>query len=87
MHRLIAPSFGPAPSLSDVRKKQRRRPKPDLVNAITVSVDDACSITGLSRSFIYELMVKNVLDARKAGSRRLILVESLRRYIDSLPTA
>ena len=83
----ISSSARPEPLPRETRKKRRRRPMPDLANAITVSVDDACAITGLSRSFIYDLLLRKVLEARKAGARRLIVVDSLHRYLANLPTA
>ena len=72
---------------TEPKKKERRRPKPDIANAITLSVEDSCSISGLSRSFLYDLMVRQQLEFRKAGTRRLIVAESLRRYLANLPTA
>lgn len=54
---------------------------------LTISVDipDACRISGLSRSFIYEAMARGEIRSVKAGRRRLVLVESLRTYLEGLP--
>lgn len=42
---------------------------------------------GHKRSFIYELINSNRLEAVKAGKRRLIVVESIERYVASLRAA
>lgn len=50
---------------------------------ISVKIPEAVRLTGLSRSRIYELMRSGDIDYAKVGSSTLILVDSLRRFIDA----
>lgn len=52
------------------------RPEP-----ISVKVPDAVRMTGLSRSRIYELMKSGDIAFAKVGSSTLIIVQSLRDFI------
>lgn len=53
---------------------------------ITVDIPTAGRMSGLSRTFMYEAMARGDIRSVKAGRRRLVLVASLRAYLDSLPT-
>ncbi len=55
--------------------------------ALAYTVLDAAKASGLGRSTLYELIAAQKIEARKCGARTLILAESLRRYIASLPAA
>ena len=48
---------------------------------ISVRIPEACRLTGLSRSRLYELMKSRDIDFVKVGNSTLILVESLRSFI------
>lgn len=50
---------------------------------ITVRVPEAVRLTGLSRSRLYELMRSRDIGFVKVGCSTLILVDSLRGFIDS----
>jgi excisionase family DNA binding protein len=54
--------------------------------SITVSVKDAALMTGLSRWTIYQLLDKQAVRSVYQGSRRLVVVDSLREYVENLPT-
>ena len=54
---------------------------------IAVSVPEAAEIIDVGRSTIYELIRKGELTPRKCGKRTLLLVEDLKRYVESLPAA
>lgn len=54
-------------------------------DTIAVTINDACRITGLGRSKIYEEINAGRLPVRKAGQRTLIRVSDLQAYIDALP--
>jgi len=54
---------------------------------IALTIENATEQSGLSRSRLYVLIGEGKIEARKAGKRTLILGESLRRYIESLPAA
>lgn len=50
---------------------------------ISVRIREASRLTGLSRSKLYELMGAGDIEFAKVGSSRLILVESLRRLVET----
>jgi len=50
---------------------------------ISVKVREAVRITGISRSRLYELMRSGEVEYVKVGSATLILVESLRSFVES----
>lgn len=50
---------------------------------ISVRIPEAVRLTGLSRSRLYLLMASGDIAFAKVGASTLILVESLRRFIDS----
>ncbi len=55
-----------------------------MTEQITVTVPQACKMTGISRSTIYTLFDSGRLQKRKLGGRTLILVRDLRELMDSL---
>jgi len=48
---------------------------------LAVSVSEATKLSGLSRSFLYEAMAAKELPFIKAGRRRLIAFDDLRRWL------
>jgi hypothetical protein len=52
---------------------------------ISVDIPTACRMSGLSRSFLYEVLAAGAVRSIKAGRRRLVLVDSLRAWLQSLP--
>lgn len=48
---------------------------------LTVSVKEAVRITGLGRSFLYELMKAGELSYKNIGKRRIIPLTDLRRLV------
>jgi hypothetical protein len=54
---------------------------------ILISIADARTMTGLSRSVIYRQLAAGNLRAVKGGARTLILLQSLIDYVNSLPSA
>ena len=51
---------------------------------ITVTISEACKLSGLGRSTIYKLFQSGDLTPRKCGSRTLILVKDLENYLNNL---
>jgi excisionase family DNA binding protein len=51
---------------------------------IAVSVDEAVTLTGLSRSTLFRIVQTGELPSLKVGRRRLIRVVDLDGYIESL---
>jgi hypothetical protein len=54
---------------------------------LAAPISDACRISGLSRSEIYRRLAAGDLRAVKSGSRTLVLMDSLRAHLASLPAA
>jgi len=52
---------------------------------LSVTIPDAVDMTGISRSSLYKLFSEGKITARKSGTRTLVLVEDLKRYVESLP--
>lgn len=50
---------------------------------ISVRIPEAVRLTGLSRSRVYELMKSGDIEFVKVGNSTLILMESLRAFLDS----
>lgn len=61
---------------------ESRRPTP-----YAQQVRDACEWSGFSRTRLEGLMREGHVRGVRAGRRTLVLTESLRSYIDSLPNA
>lgn len=57
------------------------------MSKLALTIQEAVSVSGLSRSRIYRLLRDRKLQARKSGNRTLILVEDLERFLKSLPSA
>jgi excisionase family DNA binding protein len=57
--------------------------RPAAPDPISVRIPEAVRMTGLSRSRVYELMKSREIEFVKVGSSTLILVASLRSYIES----
>lgn len=55
------------------------------INPITVSVKQAAQMLGLSTAHTYRLLEDGKVESRYSGRRRLVLVDSLHKYVDSLP--
>jgi len=53
---------------------------------LTVTIPQACKLTGLGRSTIYRLFDDGKIQRLKAGSRTLIKMDDLEAYIESLTT-
>jgi hypothetical protein len=54
---------------------------------LAFTIEDAVKFSGLARTRLYILLADGKLEARKAGRRTLIMGDSLRHYLESLPPA
>lgn len=63
-------------------KTESRRPTP-----YAQQVDHACAWSGFSRTRLEGLLRDGSVRAVRAGRRTLVLTESLREYINNLPSA
>lgn len=59
----------------------------DDFQRIAVTIPEAVSLSGLSRSTLYEVFKTRGITPRKQGRRTLILVHELRNYLEALPSA
>jgi len=57
------------------------------IEPLTVTVERGTELTGLSRSEIYRRLLSRDLRAVKKGRQTLIIYESLKQFINSLPPA
>jgi excisionase family DNA binding protein len=55
-----------------------------LDGAVTLTINQACQYTGLSRSFLYKLFDSGTLKRLKAGKRALVFKKDLDLYLLSL---
>ena len=71
-----------AAALAPASTNETQKPGP-----IFVSIADARTISGLSRSAIYRQLAAGNIRAVKGGSRTLIVLESLIKHLEALPQA
>lgn len=50
---------------------------------ISVRIPEACRLIGISRSKLYELLEAGAIQTAKVGASRLVLVSSLRNFVES----
>jgi excisionase family DNA binding protein len=50
-----------------------------------LTIQEACSHSGIGKTKLYEAINSGRLKARKAGKRTLILSDDLREYLSALP--
>lgn len=58
----------------------------NYVDPIYVSVKEAARMLGLSTWAVYQKLDQQVIESRYDGRKRLVVVESLRKYAADLPT-
>ncbi|MGI6854348.1 helix-turn-helix domain-containing protein [Mesorhizobium sp. 1B3] len=58
-----------------------------MTTPIAVGIPEAAAMIGIGRSSLYVLFREKKITPRKSGKRSLVLVEDLRRYVESLPSA
>ena len=57
------------------------------IEAMTGSIENTSRLTGWSRSEIYRRLAAGDIRAVKSGNRTLIVMDSVREYLASLPVA
>jgi excisionase family DNA binding protein len=67
------------------RVVQHDEDDPSPAPMLAVSVNEAARITGLGRTSIYEAIARGDLHAVKAGTRTIVLMDSLRTFLVGLP--
>lgn len=58
-----------------------RAPRPYGTDPLTVRIPEACRLTGIGRSKLYELIVEGRIEIVKVGGMTLVSFESLKRLI------
>jgi excisionase family DNA binding protein len=56
-----------------------------IIQPKALSVEQACRVSGLGKTLLYELIAAGKLKSRKAGRRRLVLLTDLNEFLHSLP--
>ena len=51
---------------------------------LTCTIDDACEVTGLGRTKLYELIAAGELEIVKIGTATRVVVSSIEAYVDRL---
>jgi excisionase family DNA binding protein len=72
----ITPSNPPSEELKSIPFLQR----------LTCTINEACEVTGLGRTKLYELIGTGHLTTTTVGRRRLVLVSSLQALLDVNPS-
>jgi len=55
------------------------------ITPISVTVNDAVKMSGIGRTALYRALGEGQIQSRMFGRRRLVLTESLQRFIEGLP--
>ncbi|WP_430649005.1 helix-turn-helix domain-containing protein [Bradyrhizobium zhanjiangense] len=65
-----------------IRFEAFRPKKIPFAERLTCTIDEACQVTGLGRTKLYELIGAGQLDTTTVGRRRLVVVKSLQALLD-----
>ena len=58
-------------------------PKQTNMEPLAVSVEEAERLSGIGRTKLYELLGRGAIKSRKVGRRRLVIVWSLRAFLEA----
>jgi len=58
----------------------------DTLAPLAYSVSEACKVSSIGRTYLYQLINEGRLEVRKIGKRTLITARSLRALIEGKPT-
>ena len=57
------------------------------MDPISLPIREACRVSGMNRTRIFAEIRNGNLEAKRAGKQTLVMVASLRAFIDALPSA
>jgi excisionase family DNA binding protein len=66
-----------APDPQTASRKGAEKVNIPFADRITCNILEACEVTGLGRSKVYELISRGEIETRTVGRRRLVVVRSL----------
>jgi excisionase family DNA binding protein len=66
-----------APKQQKVNRQDAAKANIPFADRITCNIPEACEVTGLSRSKLYELIASDEIETTTVGRRRLVVVRSL----------
>jgi excisionase family DNA binding protein len=61
--------------------------KEETIEPLAVSIEEACRISGESRSQLYKLIADGEIEAKKSRSKTLVIYASLKKRLAQLPDA
>ena len=75
------------PALSDSSRRAYQRDSAQFKDRLTCTVREACSVTGIGKTKMHELISGGAVESAKIGRRRLVKVPSLLRLVgqESVP--
>lgn len=56
------------------------------MNQMSLSIEEACNLTGIGRTKLYDAINRGELIAKKFGKRTIILKEDLETFLKNLET-
>jgi hypothetical protein len=80
------PQMAPVSCLAEGIPSKKSTQSTPSHNAISCDIPTACKLSGISRSYLYLVLGRGDVVSIKAGRRRLVLVDSLRVWLQSLPS-
>jgi excisionase family DNA binding protein len=69
--------------MASFEHEQGRKPPQEPLPPFAVSVEEAERLSAIGRTKLYELMQKGRIKSRKVGRRRLVIVHSLRTFLEN----
>jgi excisionase family DNA binding protein len=82
---VTSPSVPPDADGAVIKPRRHKKQDQPKLDPLSVTVRQACAVTGLSRSMIYNLIGDGKLHSFKVGRRRLITYASLRGLLEAAP--
>ncbi len=86
-HERAIGRMGSAQSEQPARSPPKRKPNPPIIEPYALTMSAACLWSAMSRTRIEGLLSSGQVKGVRAGRRTLVLVGSLRHYLDNLPSA
>lgn len=69
--------------MANVKREHGQSGSQEPLPPFAVSVEEAERLSAIGRTKLYELMQKGRIKSRKVGRRRLVIVHSLRHFLEN----